>query len=210
MEKIKIASNTCLHETKCMTLSCISFVVGCILICIFASQSDVSLIHRQVAVLIVVAGVCLVPINADNFVILQKILMFYLIGHQISCANDDFTFKYLDNIIYIANSLPVMLFLIISWLFSRRAVFGNGNNEEMNPTKIWVWSLSIIIAHMVAAKYIVTAFYGFGNDKNLLVLGNITLYIFLFMIIWNQLDMKLLRQIIAVILIIHFGIAIFC
>jgi hypothetical protein len=64
----------------------------------------------------------------------------------------------------------------------------------------WTLGLAIVVIHMLVLIPLLARFYGYGYERNLSTLGQLGLYLLLFLCFWEKLDGFRFRQILGLVL----------
>lgn len=152
----------------------------------------------------------IIPFKTENIITLQRIITFYLfciVVNQIAA-------QYFSLPIFSMNisySAVVLLLCGIAFFLGKVCLITTEILQtDKNPTIIsgWIVAFAVIIIHMLFLSLILKKVYGYGYESSLNVLGNLSLYLLLFLTLWKKLKELRFRQSFGLILIIFFIILI--
>ena len=149
----------------------------------------------------------LVPFKPEKISTLQKIICFYLfsvIVNQISA-------QYFPTSIFSANidiSYSIIPLLLCGLGYLTTITIQQTVKRE-NISHAWITALIIIIVHIIFLSVILNKFYGYGYERNLSTVGNLMLYLLLFVLLWEKLSSLRFRQSMALVLALFYLVAIF-
>jgi hypothetical protein len=167
---------------------------------------------ENTVILILALSFVLLPLKPEKISTLQKIICFYLfsvIVNQISA-------QYFPISISSAN-ISVSYSIVPLLLCGSGYFVGKANStsiarviESRNIFYAWTIALAIIIVHIIFLSVILNKFYGYGFERNLSTVGNLTLYLLLFILLWEKLGSIRFRRSMGLVLAFFYLISIFC
>ena len=149
------------------------------------------------AVILLVASLfILVVLRSEPWNNLQKIAGFYLIS---VCANElafrHFRAFFLPAGVSVSYTVLVLSLCAIGYLVGKiSAPVKLRDSESTNILYSWLVVSGIILVHMGVLTVLLGRFYAYGYDRNVSVLGNLCLYLLLFILLWQKLGKVRFRQ----------------
>jgi hypothetical protein len=138
---------------------------------------------------------------------LQKIICFYLfcvVVNQISAQHFPISISS-ANINVSCNIVPLLLCGLgyLTTIATQQTV------KRINISPVWITALAIIIIHIIFLSVILNKFYGYGYERNLSTVGNLMLYLLLFVLLWEKLGSHRFRRSMGLVLALFYLVAIF-
>ena len=180
-----------------------SAIVAACFICFF---SKMPIQIEYPAILAVASIIVLLPFKSEAANALQKIIAFYLIAVPVNqLSSQYFQISILPVDINVSFSVLVLALCAMGYLVGRP---GSTNPlPDAISTGIlsgWVLALAMVIAFMIVLALLLSAFYGYGYERNLSVIGNLCLYFLLFIFLWEKLRRLRFRQAAGLILTVFY------
>lgn len=176
----------------------VSAMIGLSILSFFHHATEI----RRPAVFLAASLLVLFQFKENNaFSILQKIILFYMIGMLFNQLNESFV--HLQSF-SIHLSLIVMIPLAISFICFK---FKKSNRSFIETNALltsWTVVFGIIILHMLFLFLLLKYIYGYGYDRYFNVLANLCLYFLIFIFTWEQLNNIYIRRSMAVSFIVFF------
>lgn len=152
----------------------------------------------------------LVPFKSHVTNTVQKITAFYLLAVPINeLASQNFSVPLLSGVT-VSYSAVVLLLCAAGFLLGRinsqNHRFGRDKNELLPG---WALAMGIIVVHMALLAVLLGKFYGYGYENNLTVLGNLCLYLLLFIFILEKLANLHFRQALGLVMAAFYCLKIF-
>ena len=201
---------TCLREHKIVAVVRALMrnltLVAIILACGISFFLKTPIPIERSGVLVLGAFFILVPFRSEVANMLQKVAAFYLICvpvNQLSCQYYTLALQSVD--VDVSYSSLVLFLCTIGYLAagkqSNRSAPIAGGLKVLNA---WILALVVIIIHIVLLGLALDVFYGYGYEHSLSVLGNLSLYFLLFMVLWRPLGQLYFRRRAALILALFY------
>jgi len=168
------------------SLSATAIITACY-VCL-TSEMPVPIVHPEI--LAVASLFLLIPFASNhNAEKLQKITAFYLVSVLVNELSQQ-NFQLQSNAIGVTISygFPVFLLCAIAYVAEKISAADKFHNSAIIDTlPAWLFAAAIIILHMAFLTPILIRFYGYGYERNITVLGNLCLYLLLFIALWGKL-----------------------
>ena len=179
-------------------------VMAVILACCISFFSKMPIPIKKPAILMLGALIILVPFGPEVTTTLQRIVGFYLVSVPINELSPQY-FSIPATDARVSYSAIILLLCTIGFCLGR-IDSGNAPQEAARANIIhgWVLALAIIVAHMMVLSLLLNKFYGYGYERNLSVLGNLALYLLLFVFLWKRLGELRFRQCVGLIMAIFY------
>lgn len=179
--------------------------------CCICFSSKMPVLITYPVVLLIASLFTLVPFkSATSIKTLQKIIVFYLVSSIVNeLSSQYFKIPFLPFDMSMSCSTIVLSLCTVGY-FVGKAISGQ-TDESMVGTGIlcsWALAMTIIMGHMVLLSLLLSSFYGYGYERDLVVLGNLCLYFLLFILLWKRLDVRSFRQGMGLILTLFFSVVI--
>jgi Ca2+/Na+ antiporter len=97
-----------------------------------------------------------------------------------------------------------MLPLAMSAILSRQKPLIAPEGADRDIVSCWYIAFAMIAGHMMVLALLLKGFYGYGYERDVPVLGNLSLYLLLFLLIWRRLDSTAFRRLAGVALLIFY------
>ncbi len=138
----------------------------------------------------------LVVLRSEPWNTLQKIAGFYLIS---VCVNElaflHFRAFFLPAGVSVSYTVLVLSLCAIGYFLGKiSSPVKLQDSEAANILYSWLAVSGIILVHMGVLTLLLGSFYGYGYDRNVSVLGNLCLYLLLFILLWEKLGKVRFRQ----------------
>lgn len=150
-------------------------------------------------------------VSSESLTTLQKIICFYLFSVIISQISAQYfpvsiSFASID----ISYSI-VPLVLCASGYFAGKVNTKSIRRiiESKNIFYVWIIALAIIIVHIIFLSLVLNKFYGYGYERNLSTVGNLMLYLLLFILLWEKLGNLRFRRSVGLVLALFYLTSIF-
>ena len=184
-------------------LPVMAIVVSCC-VCLFSKTS----FFIQTPMILALASLyMLLPLRSSSMkASLQKLIGFYLIFvlvNELTSRQLDITIRSV-NISVSWGVITLILYtagFLIGLTNSNKTV---QNNDQADVMVAILLGVGLIVGHMLLLWPMLNRFYGYGYEHNLNVLGSLCLYVLLFVFLRRQLDIRLFRQIVGVILVFFY------
>lgn len=133
---------------------------------------------------------------------LQKIMLFYLVAvlvNQLSLQHLQISLG--KTSLSVSRTLVILPFLAVGFVVHRAAL-----HLPKDLLLGWMCTCLVIVSHMMLLFLLLKKFYGYGYEHNPGVLGNLCLYILVFIFSWQQLENLPLRRCLGAILVVVFSV----
>jgi hypothetical protein len=176
-------------------------LAGVVVACAICFLSGTPVPIERPLILLLASLFILVPSKSQVTNALRKITAFYLLAVPINeLASQNFHVPLLSGVT-VSYSAVVLLLCAAGFLLGRT----NSQNDRFAPEKSellpgWALAMATIVGHMVVLTLLLSRFYGYGDEYNLSVLGNLCLYLLVFIVIWEKLANLRFRQALGLVL----------
>ncbi len=153
----------------------------------------------------------IVPFRSENFLILQKVIIFYLFAVLVNQTTDSyFTLSSLSIDASVSYSAVTLFLCTTGYLLDKLYPVGSKSiNRQNNILRAWSIAFIVIILHMAFLALLLHKFYGYGYGHNLYTIGNLVLYLLLFIVLWERLGSIRFRMCTGMTLMVFYLIPIF-
>lgn len=185
-------------------------IIAVILLCSLSLSLLMPISIETPAILVLGAIFMLIPLRSEVIAKLQQITGFYLIAVVVNqLSSNYFTIPLLSTSVSVSYSIIVLFLFSIGYFLEK---IGSSHRPlniiARDVLYAWLLALSIVIIHISLLSLVLYRFYGYGYEQNLTVLGNLTLYFLLFLVMWRSLCRSNLRCYIGLIMTIFYLIVI--
>ena len=181
-------------------------VIAACWVCFF---SKMPIVIENPAILVFASLFTLLPFKKRPSIRqLQKMVVFYLICVPINELSLQY-FQFSRIGVSASYSIVVLSLCAIGYLFETAKL--NNVTPEVEKTNIlygWGLAFAVIVVNMAPVALMLNKFYGYGYDRDLSVLGNMSLYFLLFIFLWGRLENIRFRQTLSLILALFFSVVI--
>ena len=163
-------------------------------------------LQMPISILMFGAIFMLIPLKSEVTARLQQIIGFYLFAVAVSqLSSNYFTPPVLPAGISVSYSIVVLFLCTIGHFLEKiGSIHRSLNTSAGYVLHGWLLALAIIVVHMVLLSLVLYRFYGYGYERDLAVLGNLTLYFLLFLVLWRDLYGSYLRRCIGLVMTIFY------
>lgn len=202
-------SITCFREqigtvtrTLVLNLPLIAIILSCALSFFLKTTIPV----ERPGVLLLGAFLILLPFKSEALNMLQKVATFYLVSIPVNeLSSQYYTLAFPSVDVDVSYSSAILLFCTIGYLAARRTSKRSSLAAEIPMVPCaWILALVVIVAHMILLSVALDIFYGYGYEYNLRVLGNLSLYFLLFIVLWRPLGLLYFRRRVALFLVLFY------
>jgi len=180
-------------------------VIAACCICFF---SKMPIAIENPAVLVLASLFILLPFKSNpSGRLLQKIVVFYLISVPVNELSSQY-FQVPFALVNISASYGTVVLSLCAISFIAEIVKPANLPPKIESTNIlygWMVAFVIIAAHMALLAPLLNKSYGYGYEHDLSALGNMSLYLLLFIFLWGRLENIRLRQAASLILAVFFS-----
>jgi len=185
------------------SLSATAMIIACY-VCL-TSEMPVPIEHP--VILAAASLFLLIPFTSNhNTKKFQKIIGFYLISvlvNELSLQNFQLRGNFINTTI--SYNFPVFLLCTIAYMVEKISAADSFQNSTIIDTlPAWLFAAAIIILHMAFLIPMLIRFYGYGYERNITVLGNLCLYLLLFIALWGKLSKPCFLRFTGVILTLFY------
>ena len=106
---------------------------------------------------------------------------------------------YVAGNLHLSYSVPFVMLAAFSLFFTTPKL-----EVEKTYKVSWIMAVVLITVHLLALLWMLREFYGYGHEHDLKVLGHITLYLLLFIMLWPYLKHLRCRQIAGFVLAVFY------
>ena len=186
-------------KTLTFCLPILAVIVSCcIILC-----SKVTIPIENPAVLIIASVFVLLPLKTKNLSILQQITVFYLISITVNQLSEQYFSIGIMPLDISFSSIPLLL-CTAGYFIGKLNSASTTNNSKTEIFNAWLLATGIIIAHMIFLSVTIYSYYSYGYERNLSTIGNMVLYLLLFIVLRVRLSGPVFRQATGLILIIFY------
>ena len=184
-------------------------IIAVILLCSLSLSLLMPISIETPAILVLGAIFMLIPLSSEVIARLQQITGFYLIAVAVNqLSSHYFTLPLLPTSVSVSYSVLVLFLFSIGYFLEKiGSIHRPLNIISRDVLHGWLLALSIIIIHISLLSLVLQRFYGYGYERNLAVLGNLTLYFLLFLVMWRNLYIPLLRRCVGLVIMIFYLVA---
>jgi len=181
-------------------------ILAVVLACSLSFSLQMPISIEMPIILVFGAIFILIPLKFEVIAKLQQITGFYLIVIAVNqLSSNYFTPPLLPAGITVSYSIVVLFLCTIGYFLEKiGSIHRPLNTSDRNVLHSWLFALVIIGVHMVLLSLVLHRFYGYGHERNLAVLGNLTLYFLLFLVMWRKLYIPLLRRCLGLVMMIFY------
>lgn len=176
--------------------------------CIRALRVPLPIVIERPVVLVVAAILTLVPLGRRPVQILQRVVVLYLfciVVNEVHLQYVKIAIPPLD--LRIAGSALPLVLLIGGWLVDRRTSPRRQGRAAPRLLTGWFVAGGVILAHMAVLAALLHAFYEYGYEQDVHVLGSFALYFLVFLACWRPLRRARLRQAVGLALMLFYAAA---
>jgi hypothetical protein len=138
----------------------------------------------------------------------RKITLFYLLAVLLNMMTSQyFAVSLPGGTANVSYTVIVMIPLAVAAVLSKQKLPSFPKLTDREILSCWYAAFAVIVGHMIVLALLLRKFYGYGYERNLETLGNISLYFLLFMLVWRRLDSAAFRCVVGVTLLL-FNIAV--
>lgn len=181
-------------------------IIAVILLCSLSLSLLMPISIEMPVILVLGAIFMLIPLRSEAIARLQQITGFYLIAVAVNqLSSNYFTIPLLSTSVSVSYSILVLFLFSIGYFLEKiGSIHEPLNIIAGDVLQGWLLALSIIIIHMSLLSLVLYMFYGYGYEQNLTVLGNLTLYFLLFLVMWRNLYKSPLRRCVGLVMMIFY------
>jgi len=178
-------------------------VVAVAAACGIAAAGDLPLPIQRPWVLVVASILIAIPSRRPHVRLLQQIVALYLICVCINEAHLRYLWFSVGVLsVSLAYSAIPLLVFAAGYVANRRAARAADGALRSGLMSGWLVAAGVVLAHMAVLAVLLHRFYGYGYEHDLAVLGNLALYVLVFLTAWPQLSDTRRRLAIALVLLI--------
>jgi hypothetical protein len=146
----------------------------------------------------------LVPLRGRYWAALQQAVAFYLVAVLFNMLHMGFLQLQIGSrSMNVSYSVGPLLLCVIGYCCTRASTNDATRSPGlMGPLYPWIGALVVIVAHMVLLAVLLRKFYGYGYEHDWSVLGHLSLYFLLFLIVRRQLAKRRFQCVLGLVLTI--------
>ena len=174
-------------------------VLGILAACWLSFSSDMPVTIERPWLLALGALAAMLPLTSPQAELLQSMLVFYLMSIPVSeLCTRYFTTSVAARPIGICYSVVVLCLCGLGYVAGRLVPWPEDLNRQW-PTLVPAYALALVVvaAHMLGLSALLIRIYGYGFERDVNTLGQISLYLLLLLFCWGSLGRAWTRRIMA-------------
>ena len=174
--------------------------------CVICLRSQPAISVHTPEILAFASALVLLPVRQKTQLdTLQKIVVFYLVATVLNqLTSQYFQVSFPNGTANVSYTVIIMIPFALAAILARQRLLSFSESMDKEILSCWYVALAVIVGHMIVLALILRKFYGYGYEHDVSVLGNLCLYVLLFLLTWRRFDSVPFRRVVGVVLLLFY------